>query len=217
MTATMNGKARKSLSDQLDRLDSILDVLANGLNEAIADAVKNAVSDAVQQVLTEVLTNAELQNCLRGNQTVINEPQQPASPSFGQQVKGWFNPVARSVKSVLTVGRAKVGQVYEKVAETAKTCWAWTSAGLLKASERAVNVACAGWRRLVLTALLVKQMRKQALVSLTVGTTIGLGCYLAGPVVAASVSGLISLVLTWLAGTLRQVWFILGAGSHQTA
>lgn len=44
MTATMmaNGKTRKTLADQLDRLDRILDGLAEALNEAVADAVRSA-------------------------------------------------------------------------------------------------------------------------------------------------------------------------------
>jgi hypothetical protein len=40
MTTVVNGKAeRKSLAQQIDRLDLILDGLADGLNEAVADAV----------------------------------------------------------------------------------------------------------------------------------------------------------------------------------
>src|SRR5258706_15071795 len=49
MTAPMmNGtQQRKSLSQQLDRLDSILDGLADSLNGAVADAVRDAVGQAV--------------------------------------------------------------------------------------------------------------------------------------------------------------------------
>jgi hypothetical protein len=38
-TPAANGRARKSLEHQLDRFDSILDGLANALNESVADAV----------------------------------------------------------------------------------------------------------------------------------------------------------------------------------
>ena len=38
---TTNGKPkRKQLSEQLDRLDGIIDVLAEGLNKAVADAAE---------------------------------------------------------------------------------------------------------------------------------------------------------------------------------
>ena len=52
MTITLhNGKVRKSLADQLDRLDRTLDGLADNLDQAVASAVKQAV----QVVLLEVL------------------------------------------------------------------------------------------------------------------------------------------------------------------
>ena len=63
-TSTSNGSQRKSLAQQLDRLDNIIDALAEGLNEAVADAVRQAVTVAVQQsveaVLREVLSRPEL-------------------------------------------------------------------------------------------------------------------------------------------------------------
>jgi len=61
-----NGKIRKNLSDQIDRLDRVLDGLGDGLNEAIAEAVKVAVGQAVQVVLTEVLSNPEILAKLSG-------------------------------------------------------------------------------------------------------------------------------------------------------
>ena len=61
-----NGRARKSLSEQIDRLDGILDGLAKGLTDAVADAVKQAVGLAVEAavrgVLTEVLSNPSFLN-----------------------------------------------------------------------------------------------------------------------------------------------------------
>ena len=57
MSTLTNGRVRKSLSDQLDRLDHTLDGLATGLQEA----VETAVQEAVRRVLAEVLANAEFQ------------------------------------------------------------------------------------------------------------------------------------------------------------
>jgi hypothetical protein len=60
-TTTTNGKLRKSLAEQIDRLDSILDGLADALNESVAAAVKEAagvaVREAVQAVLSELLAH----------------------------------------------------------------------------------------------------------------------------------------------------------------
>src|SRR5262245_65867500 len=65
MTATNNtSRPRKTLATQLDRLDSLLDGLADNLNEAVATAVQQAVTTAVQQAVIEVMTNAELQRLL---------------------------------------------------------------------------------------------------------------------------------------------------------
>jgi hypothetical protein len=70
-TVLTNSKVRKSLSEQIDRLDKILDGLAEALNGAVADAVTQAVSlavkEAVQTVLTELLSNADLRSQLQGS------------------------------------------------------------------------------------------------------------------------------------------------------
>jgi hypothetical protein len=50
---------RKSLSEELDRLDEILDVLAAGLPQAVAEAARAGTREAVGEVLTEVLTRPE--------------------------------------------------------------------------------------------------------------------------------------------------------------
>jgi len=67
MAATMNSTVRvtrKSLADQIDRLDGILDGLSDALNESVADAVRGVVGTAVRQAvqlsLHEVLDNPEL-------------------------------------------------------------------------------------------------------------------------------------------------------------
>src|SRR5205823_3524884 len=70
-TDNVNGHVpRKTLASQLDRLDGIIDTLAEGLNGAVADAVRDAVSSAVRQavaqVLHEVLANPQLLRALLG-------------------------------------------------------------------------------------------------------------------------------------------------------
>src|SRR5215212_1384505 len=70
-TTRMNGSGtpRKQLSDQLDRLDAVIDALDEGLKGAVADAVREAVTvavnEAVQAVLVQVLTNPEMQRMMR--------------------------------------------------------------------------------------------------------------------------------------------------------
>ncbi len=63
-TATMNGKPRKQLADQLDRLDGIIDALADGLNQAVADAAREGTRLAVKDAIVEIMTNPELRAML---------------------------------------------------------------------------------------------------------------------------------------------------------
>src|SRR5438105_5768552 len=51
---------RKQLSDQLDRLDGIIDALAEGLNGAVADAAREGTRLAVKDAIVEILSNPEL-------------------------------------------------------------------------------------------------------------------------------------------------------------
>src|ERR1700733_14355405 len=67
MANTINGNGstqRKQLSHQLDRLDQILDGLADALNESVADAVKDVigqvVSESVHAAVKEVLSSPDL-------------------------------------------------------------------------------------------------------------------------------------------------------------
>ena len=74
-TTLTNGRQRKSLAEQIERLDSILDGLSDGLNETIVCAVK----EAVRVVLAEVLTNPELLARLHPVQPIAApEPPQPS-------------------------------------------------------------------------------------------------------------------------------------------
>src|SRR5262245_24534961 len=63
--AVPDGRARrKTLSDQLDRLDGIIDDLSEGLNQAVAHVVQQSVTTAVQQaiegLMQAVVANPEL-------------------------------------------------------------------------------------------------------------------------------------------------------------
>ena len=55
-TATIPAKPRKQLADQLDRLDGIIDVLADGLPQAVADATRAGT----RQTLVELLADPEV-------------------------------------------------------------------------------------------------------------------------------------------------------------
>src|SRR5262249_45798582 len=91
-TTNMNGRPqRKTLANQLDRLDTILDGFPDALNEAVADAVKQAVTVAVReavQVATEqLLANPELLRALAAPTTQPEpQPEPVKKPSMLRQL-----------------------------------------------------------------------------------------------------------------------------------
>jgi hypothetical protein len=175
MTTTqteVNGRARKSLAHQLDRLDSILDGLAEALNGAVADAVKEAVGaavrEAVQAVLHEVLTNPELAARLSDSQAAAAPPvaQAPTAPPGGR-LRALLARTARAGKTVLVTA-----------AEAGRRLWslARLAAG---AGPALAGLARAAWAK-----------RRRAAWLAGVGGLVGLGCYLAGPLASSAVSAL---------------------------
>src|SRR5262245_19552822 len=86
-TNTNGRPQRKTLASQLDRLDGIIDALADGLNEAVVDVVRQAVAAAVQEaveaVLREVLARPEVLRLLAAQAAPAPAPAEakPAGPS----------------------------------------------------------------------------------------------------------------------------------------
>jgi hypothetical protein len=181
MNAGSNGKVRKSLASQLDRLDTMLDGLAEGLQEAVADAVKTAVEVAVkevlQAVLTEVLTNTDLAAKLRGQPAPTKQeavaPVRPRGIGFGlwkrlgqlcQGVRDCLRDFAKW--SMMRMGQAGswVGGVWQKTVEGVVSAW----------RQRRV----------------VTQFKYQLLAALGVGGAVATGAWCAGPWLSVLLSGL---------------------------
>jgi hypothetical protein len=109
-TQPSNGRtALKSLADQIDRLDTILDGLADALNESVAQAVREvigqAVAEAVQAAVTEVLSSPEL---LRAALERLEPP--PAPPALKERIKGAVKAYDR-VKELAAQAKGKVLQL----------------------------------------------------------------------------------------------------------
>lgn len=82
-TPTMNGKPqRKQLADQLDRLDSIIDALAEGLPGAVAEACRDGARAAVKDAIIEIVSNPELRAMLAPQHAHVPvTPVTPAEPA----------------------------------------------------------------------------------------------------------------------------------------
>lgn len=180
MNATMtNGRTRKTLADQLDRLDGILDALSDGLNGAVADAVREAAGTAVQQAvksaLVEILTNPDVLTLIGG-----------AARAHGPA------PVAPDVSGEVPADRPGLRHRLGALG-------AWASQKVRAARSACGQVAAAGLRGLGgLGARLAPlwQLRKQLLVALGVGTAAALVAYAASPWVAALLSGVAAFAST---------------------
>ena len=165
-----NSKVRKSLSEQIDRLDKILDGLAEALNGAVADAVTQAVGlavkEAVQTVLTEVLSNPDLRAHLQGSAVA------PAN-----------TPVAG-----LLPARSIMNRVGTTVTRLARWCSVRFRA-LSQASRRIMQQV-----RWVATDLAARLSGLRLLVlplvaALVLGVATGVAAYCAGPWLAGVVGG----------------------------
>src|SRR5437764_13100952 len=90
-----NGRARKTLADRFDRLDRVLDGLAEGLNEAVAQEVQRAVGlavrEAVQAAVAEVLSNPDLAARLQA------QPGRPSELTAGPVAGNGHRPAWRRV------------------------------------------------------------------------------------------------------------------------
>jgi hypothetical protein len=126
-TATIpNAKApRKQLSDQLDRLDSILDVIGDGLTGAVAEAARDGTRLAVRDAIVEILTDATLRTKLHQATT----PETPAEPvhannktGFWKRIKTYAGQAVEAFKCMasngMTAVKDKARVLSQKASET---------------------------------------------------------------------------------------------------
>ena len=144
-TATMNGKPpRKQLADQLDRLDAIIDALAEGLNGAVADACREGTRLAVKDAVVEILTNPELRALLAPH-AAAPAPKAPAPTPEPKKPGLWSQLKARAAaaKSAAVMFAAKVrAAVAAKVGAVTTTVAALgAAAGEAPPVRRALAVA----------------------------------------------------------------------------
>lgn len=92
---SLNGRMKKTLAFQLDRLDSILDGLAEALNGAVAEAVKETVGQAARDAVKVALDKALAQ-------TTVEKPKATGNPvaNFWTKAKAKISSVISQVKNV---------------------------------------------------------------------------------------------------------------------
>ena len=166
-TATKSPAARQTLAAQLDRLDAILDGLAEAIPAAVADAVRAAVAqavrEAVQAALSEVLATPTLLNRLRegGDSMPAADP----APLLGQ-VRQPRRPPVR-VHALLTEARQFGTRLRTTAGERLGASRVWAG----RQYDR------------------FRPWRKPTLAALGIAATVSILGYALGPVAASILSG----------------------------
>jgi hypothetical protein len=113
-TATLNNVPRRQLSEQIDRLDHILDGLGDAIPAVVGDAVRQAVKEGVQAAIAEILSQRDLLDALRP-QAQIEVPVSPAESvavappsSF---VRSIISPVSQAIWQFAAWGSGQLVQV----------------------------------------------------------------------------------------------------------
>jgi hypothetical protein len=191
-TMMTNSKVRKSLSEQIDRLDTILDGLAEALNGAVADAVTQAVGlavkEAVQTVLTEVLSDPALRAQLQGSAVA---------------------PIAADAyPAIRSTGSSMASRVAQCAAHLANWCTARLHA-LAQLGRRAVHQVGRLAADLSARVQSLRVFVPPLAAALLLGVATGIAAYCAGPWLAGLVGGAGGLGLRLalrMRCLLRQVW-----------
>ncbi|MFM8272456.1 MAG: hypothetical protein ACKODX_09010 [Gemmata sp.] len=181
-TATTNGKPqRKQLADQLDRLDGIIDALADGLNQAVIDAAREGTRLSVKDAIVEIMTNPELRALLApvGPEPtpVPVTPPEPVTP--GPKKPGPWTRL-----------KAKVAAAQDAVTGAATRAKEAVSARYKAASDTVVAVGTAAGEALPLGRIVVR--------AAVAGLVVGVVCLVMPQTAAAAVSA-VSVAATTVA------------------
>jgi hypothetical protein len=172
-TTTTNGKPRKQLADQLDRLDGIIDALAEGLNGAVADAAREGTRLAVKDAIVEIMTNPELRALLAP--AVAPAPPTPAAPPAAVPPTPAKPGLWSRIKARVSAARAAVARTLTRAKEAVVRRF-------VIAGDAVVALGRATGETLPL--------RRVALVGLGVGLLVGTACLVMPQTTAAVIGGL---------------------------
>jgi hypothetical protein len=175
MTTTVgpNGPTqRKQLSHQLDRLDTIIDALADNLNQAVADAAREATQVAVREVMVALLTDPATRALLRdvvghpGGAATPTIASQPPRPSLGSRLR-------ESLGRTATKAAAAAGKVACAVTRAISAAGGAARAAVTDTARQVAGAAVratAAVTRAIRAAAANRTLRTAVLVAVGVGT-----------------------------------------------
>jgi hypothetical protein len=193
---TVNGARapRKSLAGQIDRLDVILDGLAEALNGAVADAVRDAVGEAVREAVgatvRELLSSPHLLRAALAAHGEVAEAA-PGRPATGEEP-----PAPKGVAlGALHAAKGMARQAASRAKAVAGAAWSWTLEKLRAAVGPAKAAVRSAWRS-----------RGACAVAACAGAAVGAASYLAGPLAASLACGLAGAAAAGAASLLWPAW-----------
>ena len=170
-TVTNDRPQRKQLSDQLDRLDGILDALSEGLNGAVTDAAREGTRLAVRDAIVEILTDPTLRTRLHE----ASAPEPPVVPVLPPQKPGlWVRLKAKACQAVAAVGQ--------------------TASALVNDAANGVQTVTKGARNSLRGVQALGNLKSLILVGVGVGIAVGAASFVAPHAVSAAFSGIIGVV-----------------------
>lgn len=229
-TTTMNGRARKSLAEQIDRLEGTLDGLADGLNDAVVAAVRDAVGVAVQEAVSRVLREVLANPVLVGRLQAARETTKPAAepkPSMlarlvgaGRRLGRW---IGHCLQTVVDVAQTVTGGMGRGVASAAKSVFEASGQGVARVGRgcrrggvwltmtvaRIIGQITAGVRMAWRTLVALRRLSLTVLMSLVAGL-VGVAAFHVGPWLAALSSGAGGFVTALVAQVVFGVWRTVG-------
>jgi hypothetical protein len=190
MTATLNGRPqRKQLSDQLDRLDTMIDCLSEALPQAVADATREGTRSAVRDILSELLRDPEILARLRDALSGGITPAKPSEPVAPPPVPTSHGP------GLLTRAGAGLQRGASVAIEKGRQAFAKIQARVREAKDRAGAA--------IRTAQTVVPLGRFAATAAAVGVTVAAVSYVAPQGFSAVVSGVGGAVVAAAVQTYR--------------
>jgi hypothetical protein len=139
-----NGTGRKSLANEIDRLQATVGGLGEGLRDAVREATTQAVREAVGELVTEVLTNPDIAALFRNAQAQPAQADRPRPSPGGLlgRLAGWLQqPLQLARLGWQTVCRYKAVAVAGLAAVAVVAVAAWKAAPLLALAGLAAAAA----------------------------------------------------------------------------
>jgi hypothetical protein len=214
-TSSANGRTqRKTLAEQIDRLDATLDGLAEGINDTVVAAVQGAVQAAVRTAVAEVLTNEELRRRLQPVTATAPGPSRGLVGRLLGKARAFLGGLLRLVAAGCAGAAAALRNAWARGAEALGAGPGAERTHAAAACGRVASAARRVWAGVLALRCLALRFRRPVLVALGVGSAAGVLAYFSGPWAAAAagwLSGFVTALAVQAGVALRKV---LGAPAN---